>query len=125
VNPFSLLRRAAKLAAAVSTDQEFRLAAVGVRSDGAIVQATNKAVRVPTKNGGEATRLWNTHAEARLCRKLDAGAVVLVARVNDHGWAMARPCRECLRLLERRRVVRVYFTIADHEYGVIDLVGRK
>lgn len=119
MNPVPLLRRAAALAARVPR-QEHYLGAVGIRADGAIVTATNKAVRVPTPNGHVPDRAWNTHAEARLCRKLDAGAIVLVARVRSDGWAMARPCPGCLRLLRGRRVARVYFTIGPDEYGVID-----
>jgi len=121
MNPIPLLRRAAAIASKISTKQEHRLAAVGIRSDGAIVRATNKTVRIATPRGGVAARLWTTHAEARLCRKLDAGAIVLVARVTQDGWAMARPCARCLYFLRTRRASVVFFTRAPGEYGVIDL----
>lgn len=125
MNPVPLLNRAAGLAARMMADrsrltQEHCLAAVAVRSDGAIVRGTNKASRVPTPAGGDAVRVQETHAEARVCRKLDAGAIVFVARVNERGWAMARPCRACMSLLRRRRVEQVYFTRGPGEYGVVD-----
>ncbi len=94
--------------------QEYRLAAIGIRSDGATVVATNKAVRIP----GGFPRSRSTHAEVRLCRKLDAGSIVFVARVlKDGSWAGAEPCRGCMQLLERRRVSRVYCTLGDRKYG--------
>lgn len=120
MNPVPLLCRAARAAAKISTRQEHRLAAVGLRADGAVVTATNKAVRIVTPRGVEGKKLWHSHAEARLCRKLDAGAVVFVARVRQDGWAMARPCARCLSLLRMRRVSAVYFTVAADEYGVVD-----
>lgn len=81
--------------------QEYRLAAIGIRSDGATVVATNKAVRIP----GGFPRSRSTHAEVRLCRKLDAGSIVFVARVlKDGSWADAEPCRGCMQLLERNWV---------------------
>ena len=111
------------VAARIATDlrgkqrQGYYLAAVGVRRDGALVRATNKA---RLANGY--LPVPSTHAEARLCRKLDAGAEVYVARVvGDGSWAMSRPCERCRLALVARRVRRVYYTIAPGEYGVMDL----
>ena len=115
----NLLYVAARLAAGLQGKQrqEFYLAAVGVRRDGTIVRATNKAMRsmadrpVPT-----------SHAEARLCRKLDLGAEVYVARVvRDGSWAMSRPCGRCRAVMRSSKVRRVYYTIGPDEYGVMDL----
>lgn len=97
--------------------QGYYLAAVGVRRDGAIVRATNKATRAKQN-----LPVPSTHAEARLCRKLDVGAEVYVARVvGDGSWALSRPCERCCLALMARRVRRVYYTIAPGEYGVMDL----
>jgi tRNA(Arg) A34 adenosine deaminase TadA len=101
----------------VKYQQGFYLAAIGVRRDGAIVRATNKALR-----DGSSNPIPSTHAEARLCRKLDAGADVYVARVTrDGSWAMSRPCEGCQSALRARRVRRVYYTIGPGEYGVMHL----
>lgn len=119
MNPIHLLTRASRIAAGIPR-QEFPLAAVAVRADGAIVQASNKAIRATTPRGTTPARLPNTHAEIRLCRKLDYHATVFVARVSRNGeWAMAKPCDRCLDRLRRRRVRVVYFTTKAGEYGMI------
>lgn len=114
----NLLHVAARLANDLRGKQRqgYYLAAVGVRRDGALAHATNKAMRA---NGY--LPVPSTHAEARLCRKLDASAEVYVARVvGDGSWAMSRPCERCRLALVARRVRRVYYTIAPGEYGVMD-----
>ena len=91
----------------------FKLAAIGVRADGAVVHAVNQ----PTTDVNP-----TCHAEWRLCQKLDKGATVYVARVGADGVArLARPCPACRSKLMRQGVVRVYYSIGPHEYGVIDL----
>lgn len=89
----------------------FRLGAVGLRSDGVIVYARNGSGSSPTPSG---------HAEARLARKLDAGSTVYVARILADGtWAMAKPCPRCMPRLRAKRVKRVYYTIANNQFGGI------
>lgn len=84
-----------------------RIGAVAIRGDGTLVRARN----------GPATDVTpGCHAEARLARKLDRGAVVLVARVKRRGGlGLAMPCRACLAALRARRVSLVWYTtgIAD------------
>jgi len=122
MNPMPLLMRAARLAESLpGAAQEFALGAVGLRADGALVHSTNKAIRIGrTPSGGAPERLWATHAELRLCRKLDAGATVFVARIaRDGTWALARPCPQCLNRLHHQRVRRVFFTTGPAEYGIL------
>lgn len=70
----------------------YRVAAVGIRSDGTVVRARNESTVIPT--GG-------AHAEARLVRKLDRGSKVFVVRVRKDGTlAMAKPCSKCQPLLK-------------------------
>lgn len=92
----------------------YRLAAVGVRADGVVVQSRNGCIfhqRIP-----------RAHAEARLARKLTPGSVVYVARtLKDGTVAMAKPCVSCQNCLRHRGVDRVYYTIAYNEYGVLKL----
>jgi cytidine deaminase len=91
----------------------FRLAAVGIRTDGVLVHAANLASQVADPT---------CHAEWRLCRKLDKGATVYVARVGADGQTrLARPCESCQRKLRRHGVVRVFYTIGLDEYGVMSL----
>ncbi len=116
MNPATLLHRAA-LAAVTDRRQEYFLAAIGLRADGAIVCATNQAAGM---RGGK-IRLWSTHAEARLCKKLDYGATVFVARILTTGWAMAKPCPRCESLLRRRNVKTVYYTTGPNTYEKMEL----
>lgn len=96
--------------------RQFMHGAVGVRKDGLLVFASN------IKSPGFIPRC---HAEARLSQKLDKGAAVYVARVRkiDGSMANSRPCEDCLRAMRRMDVRRVYYSISDHEYGMIDRLG--
>lgn len=93
--------------------RQFRLGAVGVRTDGAIVTANN----IPHR-----TRESKAHAETRLAKKLDYGSVVYVVRIYSDGTlAMARPCRKCQSALRLKGVKRVYYSINKNEFGVLIL----
>lgn len=61
------------------------------------------------------------HAEARLAKKLDRGAIVYVVRINRKGkLVMARPCANCLMILKSKKVKKIYYSISENEYGVIE-----
>jgi tRNA(Arg) A34 adenosine deaminase TadA len=92
--------------------RHYFLGAIGIRSDGKIVSAAN----IPSRGQDV-----NCHAETRLCRKLDIGSVVYVARTNKSGTAIlnAFPCSGCLRNLRRKKVKEVYFTSVDGKIGKI------
>lgn len=102
----------AKAVAVKSKDcRQFRLGAVGVRSEGTIVTSCNIPNRHPEPQA---------HAEARLVKKLNKGATVYVVRVSRKGTlTMARPCPTCLSLLKRRGIKKCYYSISKNEYGVI------
>ena len=103
--------------AAREDERGYALGAVGLRTDGAIVTARNGAVR-PLAVG----HVKPGHAESRLTRKLDVGAVVYVSRrLRNGAWAMARPCLSCQGLLTAKGIVKVYYTIAPGEFGVLNL----
>ena len=104
---------AAKTARSKSDGRAFLLGAVGIRSDGAMVRSLNS----PSENK---QRLM--HAECKLCRKLDYGAIVYVARVrlDNYEFAMARPCFDCRKIMRTKRVNKVYYTINNFQYGVLD-----
>lgn len=110
-----LLNLAAQTAAKKNSidKRSFRLGAVGIRSDGAITTS---------RNASSYDRFPQGHAEVRLSRKLDLGAIVFVARITrDGNWALARPCGNCMRTLIKRGVKRICYTIGPNEYGVINL----
>ena len=93
--------------------RQFRLGAVGIRRDGTLVVSRNIPTREPTPDA---------HAENRLTRKLEHGAVVYVVRVTRKGkLTMARPCKTCRRAMQNRGVQKCYYSINENEYGMIRL----
>lgn len=107
------LRIASHISVRGSDIRRYRVGAVGIRRDGTVVYAWNGSVEVPTPC---------MHAEARLVKKLDWGSTVYVARTRkDNGkMAMAKPCKDCERVLRQRGIKRVEYTINEHEYGVLE-----
>lgn len=90
----------------------YRLAAVAIRTDGAMVHSCNLATIGPEPVA---------HAEARVARKVDAGSVVYVARtLRDGQIAMAKPCKFCQLAMKHRGVVKCFYTIGPNEYGCIE-----
>lgn len=116
-DPWHYLRLAAEVAQFKQDTRSHRLGAVGVRSDGVMVAAYNGTAY----NGKSSKPFPPMHAEARLTRKLDFYSTVYVARPMKAGLGLARPCPACQRALRRKRVARVYYTISDDEYGVLEL----
>lgn len=122
-----LLKLAAQYSISNIKDERlYLLGAVGVRKDGRIVHARNDAVfdsyareMLPYTY----KRFPESHAEARLTKKLDFGATVYVARVmkGSGNLAISKPCSSCERKLRAFRVKKVYYTISSNEWGVIDL----
>jgi len=104
---------ARKFATRIRDERTYYLGAYGIRADSA---------RVRARNGAALYLAPEAHAEVRLCRKLDRGAVVYVARISriDGGYRIAKPCANCRKALKQRGVSRVYYTIGPNEYGVID-----
>lgn len=93
--------------------RHYRLGAVGLRNDGALVTANNLPCQGIIASG---------HAEARLVRKLDQGSVVYVVRIQRDGeLTTARPCDSCQKAMRGRGVKRCYYSISESEYGVIIL----
>lgn len=123
-----LLKLAAKYSSPNQNDQRiYSLGAVGVRDDGRIVHARNEAV-FDTYTGSKRSicsvhkRFPESHAEARLTKKLGLGGTVYVARVArcNQELAMARPCESCQSILKAFRVNKVYYSISQNEWGMWD-----
>jgi tRNA(Arg) A34 adenosine deaminase TadA len=105
---------AARTATSKMDRRSFLLGAIGIRNDGVMVRSLNS----PTENKNR-----KAHAECKLCRKLDYGAeAVYVARVrfDNFQFGMARPCSSCRKILKTKKVKKVFYTISQSSYGVID-----
>lgn len=42
-------------------------------------------------------------------------------RTSNNTLGLAKPCDMCLKVIKSMKIKRVYYTISDNEYGVIDL----
>jgi hypothetical protein len=111
MNTYKILEQAAKLAHSNDDAKHFFHGGIGIRSDGAKVRAINGMQQIPDPKH---------HCEARLCRKMDKGGTIFVARVLANGdWAMSKPCASCEKVMRRSLLRKVYYTIAPNEFGCI------
>lgn len=109
----SYLKIASEIASKGQDFRSFFVGAVAVRNDGAIVYSYNGPTRHPSRQA---------HAEYRISRKTDVGSIVYVARIRlDGDLAMAKPCKNCKKILSSKGVKRVYYTIDNKNYGFMDL----
>ena len=94
--------------------------AIGIRNDGTIVTARNSAT--DTVNTRTYT-LSATHAETRLCKKLDMGATIYVVRISRKNGDLtdSKPCNDCIRSMKRLKVKTIYYSISNDLYGTIHL----
>lgn len=100
---------AAKTAGALDR-RHYRVGAVGIRGDGAVVASRNGAVRIPFPRVNRPNPYPPAHAEMRLLRKLDRGAEVFVVRLLDSGrLGVSRPCKHCMKGLRQWAVRRVWY----------------
>ena len=91
--------------------RDFLIGAVGLRTDGAVVVSRN----LPNQDKNACN-----HAETLLCRKLDYGSIVFVARINrQNELCNSRPCPDCKRNLFKKGVKKVYYSIREDEFGVM------
>ena len=110
MNPF--FNAAKRVAFNGDSKRKFKLGAIGIRQDGAIVSACNLPDRAPSPHA---------HAEARVLKKLGRGGTIYVVRIlSDGSFANARPCKTCQMLMRSHNVVKCYYSINDCEYGVLE-----
>lgn len=111
MSPKKLLSVAAKFSRLKQDDRCYCLGAVAIRGDDVLVWACNSAPKQPTPLH---------HAEAKLARKLDRGAIVYLARtLADGTWANSKPCNNCHRILKNAYVTRVYFTTGPDTFDCL------
>src|ERR1039457_6921728 len=93
---FNYFEIAAKLAHARDDERTFLIGAVAIRGDGTMISSINMPSKIPNRIA---------HAEYRLHKKLDYGAIVYVARMRliDMDFGMSRPCEDCQRVLASRK----------------------
>jgi hypothetical protein len=118
---WNYFNQALAVAIAKNDNRNFLIGALGVRNDGKKVLSSNGAVVI---NGVKCKAICKSaHAEHRLCRKIDKGAVVFVVRVGrkDGKFRLAKPCIACQLVMRSNAVKKVYYTISDTEYGVLFL----
>lgn len=108
---WSYFEIAGQLAISKDDKRTYLLGAVGVRKDGCMVVAMNGPTPTPNRE---------IHAEYKLCRKLDHGATVYVARIRtgDGKFGNAKPCHACRKVLRSRRVNKVYYTKGLGKFGI-------
>jgi cytidine deaminase len=102
---------ATKIADAKNDKRSFKIGVVARRNDGVIVGAANGPTPYPERKA---------HGEARIVRKLDYNADLWIVRVlrMDGSLAMSRPCADCRKMLQSKKVSRVYYSISSTEMGI-------
>ena len=107
---------AAKIAMSRKDKRNYCIGAVDIRRDGTIVKSRNSS--------SSNTRNPKVHAEYKLSKKLDKYSIVYVVRIRpgDKSFALAKPCLDCERILRSKKVKTVYYSINNHEYGVLNLL---
>lgn len=108
-----LLKHAAIYAKKREDRRTFFVGAIAIRKDGVMVKARNEATHEP---------MPACHAEARVCKKIDVGSTVFVARAMANGClALAKPCKRCQAILRSHKVNKVHYSVSDTEYGTLYL----
>lgn len=110
----------AKLVATSKKDRRsFLLGAIGVRNDGVIVGSPNGPAKI--KESNNRGYFSEAHAEFRISKKLDVGAVVYVIRIRrgDKKVCLAKPCETCMNKLKAKGVKKIYYSITENEKGIV------
>jgi len=112
---FNFFEIAAKTATSKSDGRSFLLGAIGIRKDGTMVRSLNSPTQCPERQ---------VHAECKLCKKLDFGATVYVARVrlDNFQFGLSRPCFSCQKIMRHKGVKKAYYTISPTEFGVLNFI---
>ena len=107
---------AARVAQSKDDIRVFWIGAVGIRNDGAMVCSLNSPTRFQNRI---------VHAEYKLCKKLDTHATVYIARVrlDNFQFAIAKPCDNCMKRMRSLDVDKIYYTIDQSHYGMINRDG--
>lgn len=112
---FNYFNIAAKLTTNKADKRNFLVGSIALRKDGAMVSAINSASEIPNRL---------LHSEYRLSKKCDVGSIVYVCRVRllDGNFGSARPCHSCKKCLMTKGISKVFYTLDQFSYGVMDLI---
>lgn len=93
--------------------KSYLLGAVAIRQDGAVVTSINGTDKFPNPM---------CHAEQRVIRKAGHGATVFVARISrdKKHFKLAMPCPSCVAALRNCKVKKVYYSVDDGIYGMLE-----
>jgi len=121
MNIWNCFKEAFSVAVAKEDHRGFLIGALGIRSDGVKVMSANGPVLISDKCKHKNT-YRRAHAEYRLCQKIDKGATIFVVRIgkSDGKYKLAKPCPACQIVLRSKQVAKVYYTISENEYGVME-----
>ncbi|MFZ4768613.1 MAG: hypothetical protein ACOYLO_00435 [Ferruginibacter sp.] len=118
MNVWKYFELAKKVASIKDDKRDFLFGAVAIRNDDVLVFNSNGSA-VIDKNDRR-SYFPTCHAEYRLVRKLDRGAIVFVTRIGgDFSFKNSKPCQTCQNAMRKRGVKKVYYTISNDSYGVI------
>lgn len=116
MNHIDYFNMAAKIAN-FEDDRTFTLGAIGIRTDGVLVNARNGnsfSTKFPIFR-----RDVKSHAEGRILRKLDSGSIIYITRIkNDNSFGLSKPCSGCSCLIKAKKIEKVYYTIDDDTFGL-------
>lgn len=118
IEAFERAVKLAKKSDELKTKQKYCLAAVGLRNDGTMVYAKNGGGCCPIKD----RHPFQSHAEARLTKKLDVDSIVFVARAQKKNYESgnAKPCPKCECFMRAKGISRVYYT-TETSWSYLDL----
>lgn len=107
---FNLARRLALKPTKVR--RAYCIGAVAIRNDGVIVGSSNGYAKDVEKD---------IHAEARVLRKSGKGCILFIVRVarKDRSYKLVKPCSSCMAKIRAYKIKKVYYSISNEEYGVI------
>lgn len=112
---WNYFKMAGQIASSKKDVRHFLVGAIGLRSDGVMVESFNSPTPFPVRQ---------IHAEYRLLNKLDYNSNIYVARLkgeNISHFGMSAPCADCAKYIRTKKVNRVYYTINDSKYGIWDV----
>ena len=121
-----------KLAAEVAQLREdgriFLLGCVAIRGgDQAVVLSSNSPVMIGNLGTNERTSFPPAHAEMKCAKKMSKHSIVFIARIrkDTKNYALARPCPYCMNMLLAKNAVKIYYSIDQYTYGVINVKGKE
>lgn len=111
------------------SEHHFKIGAILARKSKIISESFNNAKKTHKiaywnkDNPQDATIHAEIGALINVPKNISSKCDLYIARYrsSDNSICLAKPCDMCLSVIKSMMVKRVYYTISEHEYGVIDL----